>query len=141
MGAVVGSVALAEAGGGSPGPAPAAQAPPPAPVAKTVDFSDGRTVSFADKPGEADPADAILDEVLAQGGSEPDGAHTADPAGSTPAPATEPAAAEPKPAEPAKPDAPANDIEAAAQLRRGFARLAEDKQRLVELQNKAREAI
>src|SRR5262245_66679271 len=130
MGAVVGSVALAEAG------APVPAAPPVAadPGGKTVNFSDGRTVNFADDAASNDRADQVLDEVLAseQGGSEPDGTHTPDPASSTPAPATDD---DKTPTDkPKKPDEPKADAKAEPpddlKLRRGFARLAEDKQKL-----------
>ena len=140
MGAVVGSVALAEAG------APAPVSPPTSSDAggKTVSFGDGRVVSFADDAPKGDRAAQILDEVLAgdeQGASEADGTHTPDPAGSTPAPATDD---DKTPVEVPKKDEPkaepASDIEA-AKLRKGFAALAKDKQKLVELQNKARQEI
>lgn len=100
------------------------------------------SMSFVDATEGADPAAAILDEVLAGGdaaapveGDAPvEGVEAAPEGDATPGdkPA-EPAAAA---AEPTK-DTPPTDIEA-AKLRRGFAKLAEERQRLVELQNSAR---
>ena len=114
MGEVAASVALVEQGA-----APATPAP--------------KGMNFADNEASADPAAAILDEVLG------------DPA-PAPAPETEKPAEPAKPAEtpavaePPKPDAPPSDIEA-AKLRKGFAKLADDRQKLIELQNRARAEI
>ncbi|WP_297826398.1 hypothetical protein [Mycobacterium sp.] len=97
-------------------------------AAQTAD----KGISFVD--GESgDAADAILDEVLAgetpaetpaEGGAEP-GAEPAAPAAAA------------KPPEP-KPDTPAAPIED-ARLRKGFAKLAEGQQKLVEQQNALRQ--
>lgn len=118
MGAVAGGVALAEA----------AAAP---------------AMSFADAPGP-DPAAAILDEVL--GGSE---------AAPTPAEKdTESAAAvpegEPKPDKPETPSSEAKTPEPvkppaetpeAAKLRAGFAKLADERQKVLQRENAARETL
>lgn len=126
MGAVVGSVALAEAG--SPPPAPTAPASAPSPKAETPGV-----MSFADGAEANDRAAEVLDEVLAgEAATEPaEGEEKTDPA--------TPAKPEEKPADPpAKEEpAPTNDVEA-ARLRKGFAKLAQEQQRLVELQNAAR---
>lgn len=69
---------------------------------------------------EAAGTDVVKDgDQPAQGGSEPDGAHTADPAGSTPAPATGDTAAEPASEEPK-----ADDV-TAARARRMLAKIEE----------------
>jgi len=66
---------------------------------------------------EAGGAEVVKDgEPSAQGGSEPDGAHTADPAGSTPAPATDP--------EPAADEPKADDV-SAARIRKMLTKLDE----------------
>src|SRR5262245_17715116 len=115
MAEVSASVALAEAGA-----APAAPAPTGEP--KALDFT-------ADGP--ADRGDAILDEVLA--GTEPEPA--AEPAAEPAKPTEEPKQAETPVAEPAP--EPTNDIEA-AKLRKGFAKLADERQKALDLQNKAK---
>jgi len=115
MGEVAASVGIVEAQGAAAAQAAAAAQP---------------SLSFVDGDASADPAAAILDEVLA--GTEP----AAEP--QKPAEAeekTDPA----KPAPEATPETPPNDIEA-AKLRRGFAKLAEERQKVVELQNQARAA-
>lgn len=118
MGEVAGGVAIAEA-------ASAAAASP-------------ASMSFLDTAAGADPAAAILDEVLSGAAPAGEAAPAAEggeaeakPDGGTPAAAkpTEAAAAEP----------PATDIEA-ARLRKGFAKLADERQKLVDLQNTARAA-
>lgn len=123
MGEVVASVAMAEA-------APAVPAP----------TGEPKPLSFVDGDGGADPADAILDEVLA-GETPAEGDKPAED-DKTPAetPAAKPAEAKPdaKPAEPAA--EPPTDIEA-AKLRRGFAKLAEKEQKALELQAEARGQI
>jgi hypothetical protein len=105
---------MAEVGGGeaieSTGNAVAAQA-------EGLSFLDGDT--------SADPAAVILDEVL---GGEP---------ASTEAPAEGEAAAKPDPT-PATPESAAAEPPEAVKLRKGFAKLAEDRQKLLELQGAAR---
>lgn len=120
MGAVVGSVALAEAG--APVAAPAADAP--------------GTMSFVDSPADVDPAAAILDEVLSGGAPAGQAAPAAE--GGEAAAKSDDKPAE-NPPEAAKVEPPANDIEA-AKLRKGFAKLADERQKLVDLQNTARTA-
>lgn len=98
------------------------------------------TMSFVDGDGGADPAAAILDEVLGgeaapTDGEQPAPAAAADGAAGAPeGGAAAPAVAEPPKTDPPK---PADDAEA-VKLRRGFAKLAEEKQKLIELQNAAR---
>ena len=118
MAEVAASVALTEAG-----TAPAT--PTPAPAEGGISFVDG-----ADASREA----AILDEVLTGAPAEAEAPAEAPAEGDKPAEKPPEAApvTETKPAE-----APANDIES-AKLRRGFAKLAEERQKLVELQNAAR---
>lgn len=125
MGAVVGSVAIVESGAPAPASTVAAT-PPPAPAA--VPAGPPASMSFADDAPAADRAAALLDEVLAEG-------ETPTHVEGEPAPAAA-APAEPAPEVPAP---PTNDVEA-ARLRKGFAKLAEEKQRLVDLQNAARNA-
>jgi len=76
---------------------------------------------------EAPTAEAVLDQVLAEFGGEPEKATESE------TPKVEAAKPEPVKAE------PASDIEG-ARLRKGFAKLAEDRQKLMELQNEARAA-
>lgn len=122
MGAVVGSVALAEAG---------------APVAAPVAVADTPgTMSFADDAPVADREAAIMDEVLSGSATAGEAAPAAEGGDAAAKPEDKPAA---KPAEAAKEEPPANDIEA-AKLRKGFAKLADERQKLVELQNTARTA-
>jgi hypothetical protein len=115
---------MAEVGGGegiaTQANAVAAQT---AETGKVVSFEDGRTVSFVDGESGADTADAILDEVL--GGGE---APAEDEAKSADAPAA-------KPAEPA----PAAEPPESLKLRKGFTKLAEDRQKLIEQQNAFRQ--
>lgn len=120
-GAVAGGVAIVEGAA-----AAAAQAP--------------AGISFVDTAAGADPAAAILDEVLS-GGGESAAADATDEAAAAGASTDKPAEgdAAPKPVEAAKDEPPVNDVEA-ARLRKGFAKLAEERQRLVELQNTARAA-
>lgn len=130
MAEVAASVAIVEAANPPPAPTPAVQNT----AAKTVQFGDGRTVNFSDDAPAVDPGDAILDEVL--GGEAPaEGEKPAEgEADEDKTPLAKPAKPEEKP-----PEAPANDIEA-AKLRKGFAKLAEERQKLVEAQNTARAA-
>jgi hypothetical protein len=98
-------------------------------------------ISFADGPAAADPAMAALDAVLSGEGGEaaPAGGETAAEA----KPAGEPAAAAPAATEPkaeAKTEPPSNDVEA-ARLRKGFSKLAEREQKLLERENAARDAL
>jgi len=109
-----------------------------APAAAPVSAGEALAMSFVDAPG-GDPADAILDEVLAGDSAAVDGEPAAaeDAASAEGEPAAGEAAA--APAEPAKETPPTNDIEA-ANLRKGFAKLAEERQKVVALQNQARQA-
>jgi len=96
--------------------------------------------SAPDAPaGDASDAarmDAILNEVLAEGE-----AASAAEAKPQEAPADKPAA-DAEPATETKPaDAPADETPQDAQLRKGFAKLAQEKERLLTLQNEARTAI
>jgi len=100
-------------------------------AAQTAD--SGKSISFVDGEPGADSADAILDEVLAgetpaetpaEGGAE---------AGAAPAAAAKPT--EPAPETPAAAAAPPEDV----RLRKGFAKLAEDRQKLLEQQNALRQ--
>lgn len=115
MGEVAGGVAIAEAASAAAAAAPA-------------------SMSFIDTAADVDPAAAIIDDVIAGKGEPPAEGSAAAAEGDKP---VEGAAAA-KPAEPAK-DEPVNDVEA-ARLRRGFAKLADERQKLVELQNTARVA-
>ena len=121
MGEVAGGVAIVEGQA-----AAAAQAADAAPAA----------MSFVDAADGIDAADAILDEVLAGGGSTAEGGEAPAADGDAEPAKVEAKPADAKPAEPAK--AP-EDAEA-VKLRRGFAKLAEERQRVVELQNAARAA-
>src|SRR4051812_46154410 len=116
MAEVAASVALVEAGATPAAPAPT----------RAVEFGDGRTVSFADTDA-TDPASAILDEVL---GGEATETETTEEKPTEAKPAETPAETGAEPA-------PPNGLEA-AKLRRGFAKLAEERQKLVEAQNAAR---
>lgn len=87
-------------------------------------------ISFVDGDSGADSADAILDEVLsgeaaAEGAAEGEGAPAAKPT----EPAKEPPAAAPAAAEPPQD----------AQLRKGFAKLADERQKLLEQQAAVRQ--
>lgn len=125
-GAVVGSVALAEAAAPAAAPAAPVSTPVPAPVAGTVG-----TMSFVDGPAANDRAAEVLDEVL--GGEAPAETPPADP-DKTPVEVPKPAET---PAETAPEAPPTNDVEA-ARLRKGFAKLAAEQQKVLELQNAAR---
>lgn len=101
--------------------APAPAAAPELP-AGAQDATKARPISFDDGDG-GDPASALLDEVLS-GAPEPSEAEPASPAPAKPEPET------PAPVAAEAPDA--------VRLRKGFAKLAEERQKIVELQNAAR---
>jgi hypothetical protein len=113
-------------------------------VAASVGIVEAQTapasMSFVDETDGADPAAAILDEVLTGAPAPVEGEAPAEGAEAAPdgdaAPGDKPAELAAAAAEPVK-ETPPTDIEA-AKLRRGFAKLAEERQRLVELQNSAR---
>lgn len=114
MGEVVASVAVVEAG---------AKPPSGDSVPTSGDASKG--LSFVDGESGADAADAILDEVLTGEKPADEGAPPADAA---------------KPADKPAPvvDAPQAEPIEAARLRKGFAKLGEDRQKLIEQQNALR---
>lgn len=91
-------------------------------------------ISFADGPPAADAAMAALDAVLNGEGEAAAVGETTTEA----KPAGEAAAAAPAATE-AKAETPTNDVEG-ARLRKGFSKLAEREQKLVERENAAREA-
>lgn len=113
-----------------------------APAAGAVSAGEAIAMSFVDSDA-ADPAAAILDEVLAgeSAAVEGEGAPAEGDAAEGEASAEgEPAAEAAPAAEPAAETPPANDIEA-AKLRKGFAKLGEERQKVIELQNQARATI
>jgi hypothetical protein len=93
-------------------------------------------ISFADGPPAADAAMAALDAVL---NGEGEAAATGGETTTEAKPAGEAAAAAPAATE-AKVETPSNDVEG-ARLRKGFSKLAEREQKLVERENAAREAL
>ncbi len=136
MGEVAASVALVEATA-----PPVAPTPAPQNSGKTVEFGDGRVVSFVDSAeSPANREASILDEVLGGETAEPVETTEADP-DKTPVdkPADKPAEKPPEPAKTEPATEPTNDVEA-ARLRRGFAKLAEEKQKVIERENAARAA-
>ena|SRR6202142_590548 len=111
---------------GSVGIVDATATPAPTGAAAVGDDGNGKGFSFVDGESSADNADAILDEVL--GGEAPAADAPADGAAASVADADK--------TPPAVPEAPQ-----AVQLRKGFAKLAEDRQKVQELQADARAKV
>lgn len=107
--------------------------------------NNAAAMSFVDAEGGSDPASAILDEVLsgAPPAEPPKDGEPAEPSESPPTPDEE----TPKPEVEAKPEPaaeakPAEDnTPEAIKLRKGFAKLADERQKLVERENAARNAV
>jgi hypothetical protein len=116
MAEVAGSVGIVEAG----------TTPAPSGNAAVGDDGNGKGFSFVDGESGADSADAILDEVLT---------------GEAPAEGDKPVAEAPAEGEKTPPPAAAAETPQAKQLRQGFAKLADERQKVLELQADARRQV